>query len=318
MKINKKTSNVVFDKNMKSAKTMIDAWFKHGGIKPKRLDLILSKLELNPEGKLFISNNEHCDGSFYYSIDGKKFNDIFLINPRRICVRTNEEEILYDYVVDPNAEYGFRMRKMRVHRKITSGVVSCDSDSLFYSDSILVSNNVNSVSFVVSYSNGLSQLGVTELNNHKELEKYLMSLTFPCSILDVYKKICEISVDDLSQYSSVSLSFCKVINGKKVETDMISLAYGELFELKITTLEEGKVINMYQDGTFSYTLADETISFTMKETKGDKISCTVTSDADKKIDDYIESLVSYDITSDREEIATTKKLVREMFPKNKR
>lgn len=322
---NKKGCRIVFDKNMKFAKNIINEWFKRGKIKTKRLDLILSKLDFNHDGKVYLFNNERCEDSFYYSLDGINYNfDILLLFPRRICVRSSGKEVLYEYVEDPLAEDGFRMIKVKSRRGYYSNGVYCVSEILSESqidyNSLLVYNKDFSIHLNISYDRAikLSRGEAIELDNYLELEKYLTSLTFPCSILDVYKKICEISLTDVNKYSSLSLSFSRKLDeNNKIETDKIYLCYGDLFELKMTTLD-GKVINMYQTGDFSYTLTDETVSFSVKELRNDQVSYSVTTSTDKKMDDYMDGLMTYDINIARRELGAAKKKVREMFPNLKR
>ncbi|MBQ2872804.1 MAG: hypothetical protein IJE89_02270 [Bacilli bacterium] len=327
MSYNKSSCGIVFDENMKDAKEIIREWFKRGKIKTKRLDLILSKLDFNHSVELFIYNNEHCVDSFYYSVDGKKnsvYNDILLVFPRKICVRTFGQETLYEYVEDSLAEDGFRMVKIKTRRhSYSNGIYRTSeflSESHLDSNSLLIYNKEFSIRLNMSYSreSKLSRIEATELNNYVELEKYLTGLTLPCSILEVYKKICEISLGDVSEYHSLSLSFSRnVANGEKRETDRIDLGHGKLCELKITTLD-GKVINMNQTGNFSYNLTDDSVTFSMKELNDDQISYSVSSNTDNKVDDYVNGLMSYDINNARREISSTKKRVRDIFSNSKR
>ena len=320
MSFNRKQCSVVLDKDIKSSKKRINDWFKRGNIKIKKFDLILSKIDFGTERRVYVSNNPFLEDGFYYSINGKNFNDILLVFSRRICVRTSDKEELYEYVEDSLAEDGFRMVKIKSRRhNISNNWWNCLSESDLNSNYFLLYNNDYSIRLNVSYNtqDKLSKLEASEFDNYLELERYLTSLTFPCSILDVFKKICEISLDDVSQYKSLILSFSRNLEAnRKKETDKIVLKDGKLCELKITIFD-GKVINMNKLGDFSYDLTDESVSFSIKELGNGEISYSVSSNADKKIDDYMDGLMTYDISVARHELSDVKKRVRVMFPNTK-
>ena len=97
---------------------------------------------------------------------------------------------------------------------------------------------------------GIYYGNIYNLNNEKELIKYLCSLTFPVKIDEVYKKICDISLGDVNEYSFVSLKVTKYdsIDGLDEVIDEITLRNGVLEDFIIT--RNNKTIRI--DGNDNY------------------------------------------------------------------
>lgn len=92
---------------------------------------------------------------------------------------------------------------------------------------------------------------VFRLENEEELIQYLLGLTFPLEINEVYKKICEISTSNVDEYPSFKIEAKKKLDEKnKKKTDMVSLNHGQLRRFIIT--KGGKTIAIDSDGNWSY------------------------------------------------------------------
>lgn len=92
---------------------------------------------------------------------------------------------------------------------------------------------------------------VFRLENEEQLQQYLLGLTFPLDINEVFKKICEISTSSVNEYPSFKIEVKRKLdkNNNKT-TDMISLNHGQLEKYIITT--RGKTIAFDSDGNSSY------------------------------------------------------------------
>ena len=89
---------------------------------------------------------------------------------------------------------------------------------------------------------------VFRLEDEKQLQQYLLGLTFPLEINEVYKKICEISTSSLNEYPSFKIEVKRKLNNKT--TDMISLNHGQLQNFIIT--KGGRTITIDSYGNWSY------------------------------------------------------------------
>lgn len=151
------------------------------------------------------------------------------------------------------------------------------------------------------------------LENEKELQRYLMNLTFPISIEKVYKDICEISLGDVSKYSRIVLQCC---DNKKngMVSDLIVLENGNLEKFGMTKNDKTMFIDKY--GNFSYRISDLETDFSVNISGDDKNKCEMFAKSSKYMDDYIDSLIVYDISDARKEKEETKKLVKKIFYSN--
>lgn len=90
-----------------------------------------------------------------------------------------------------------------------------------------------------------------KIKNEEQLQQYLLGLSFPFEINDVYKKICEISIDSITEYPNFNLKVVRKIDEKKNKiTDMLSLTHGQLKKFIIT--KDGRTIAIDSDGNWSY------------------------------------------------------------------
>lgn len=128
---------------------------------------------------------------------------------------------------------------------------------------------------------GIYYGNIYNLNNENELIKYLCSLTFPVKIDEVYKKICDISLGDTSEYSYVSLKVTKydLVDGLDEVTDEITLRNGLLENFIIT--KNNKTIRI-----------DENDNYWIYEKKMDDGTLLVS--YNRKDDKYIQGIVDDD------------------------
>lgn len=79
---------------------------------------------------------------------------------------------------------------------------------------------------------------VFRLENEDQLHEYLLGLTFPLKIDEVYKKICEISTNSVEEYPSFKIEVKRKLDEThKKTTDMVYLNNGQLNKFTITNDE---------------------------------------------------------------------------------
>ncbi len=92
---------------------------------------------------------------------------------------------------------------------------------------------------------------IFRLENEEQLQQYLLGLTFPLKLDEVYKRICAISTPTIDEYPSFKMKVKRKLDEKKDKiTDMISLNRGRLKEFIIT--KGGIAIKIDSDGNWSY------------------------------------------------------------------
>lgn len=158
--------------------------------------------------------------------------------------------------------------------------------------------------------------GIYRIKNEKELINYLTSLRFPVEIDSVYKKICEISLGNISLYPEISLKVTKydMEEGLEDVTDMIEIVDGKFSSFGMT--RNGKTIILDSDGNWTYEkkLSDMT-AIVQYDNDDDKFSYGSVYDGGlgtEKLEEVTHSEMRDIAIND---IDTTKKLVRSMLNK---
>lgn len=149
--------------------------------------------------------------------------------------------------------------------------------------------------------------GIKELNNEMLLVDYLRNLTYPYDMVDVYNKLCEISIgNDLSKYSLISLNEYKRISNDWKVINSISVSNGEINNVVRTVGD--KTISCDGNGNWNYVLEDNNI--TLSISSGNKTICNIVAKNDDIFDDYIKDLFSYDVNVARSEVNDFKVKIR--------
>jgi hypothetical protein len=92
--------------------------------------------------------------------------------------------------------------------------------------------------------------GDFELKNTEELQKYLLGLSFPISIDEVYKRLCEISLSPVSKFPSLTLKGTKKVGEEEPKTtDLVVMVDGEIKEFAMT--KNGDTISVGESGEWS-------------------------------------------------------------------
>ena len=99
---------------------------------------------------------------------------------------------------------------------------------------------------------------VYKLRNEEELKQYLLGLSFPITIDEVYKKICELSLENVSEYPMLSIKVEKNINSTSLTTDLIYMNNGQLTKFVIT--RNGRTISLDNKDNWSFKTSEVTVS----------------------------------------------------------
>ena len=244
----------------------------------------------------------YCDICYILKDEIIKYNNVILncYNPSTLKKNINSS---LEYIFDDSYE------KISV---ISDGIEKSYLRN-YSNDKVDINVSYNDYRFYleVYYGAGFS---TRKLDNEKELMKYLVGLTFPISIVDVYKKICEISLGDVSKYSRIVIRCCNVKDNVK-ETDLIVLEDGNFGEFGITKNDKTIFIDKY--GNYTYRMSDLTTDVEISISSDDRTKCEISTKDGNCMDEYIDSLlVVTDINDARYEKEETKKLVRTIFDKN--
>ena len=142
------------------------------------------------------------------------------------------------------------------------------------------------------------------LENEDALMQYLLSLSSPIDIVEVFKKVRELSLgDDLLKYSKILIKVFKSEENKEIETDVIEICYGKVRQIKKT--QDNKTISFDENG--NWTFENPSLSVV----KGDgKIKISMDSSSSDELVG-ISPLESYNKAG--EEVEKVQKLVRDIF-----
>ncbi len=142
------------------------------------------------------------------------------------------------------------------HYTVKNGQTSCYRYLSPYSAPYQVSNGEYNFIIDVARPESITEPGYNgyrfHLKNETQLEEYLLGLSFPFDISEVYKKIQQISLGKVSNYPSIKMEVKRKIDEKNsVITDQISLKDGKL---NFFTMTKGdKTITIDKDNNWSYT-----------------------------------------------------------------
>jgi len=168
---------------------------------------VLLKLGLNVEKTIYLKKVSNSDGlAFYYGYEpdfkNKDRIDFCTMNKdnKTIILSGDGYRKNYVFVYDGNDKDGFRLDKKRdiFMKNINGGTYFHEIELSGFC--IRVKNKYNNE--VILNCSGHFDL---EIKNELELENYLVNLFTLVSVDEVYKKICEISLDDESKFSKVDL-----------------------------------------------------------------------------------------------------------------
>lgn len=112
-------------------------------------------------------------------------------------------------------------------------------------------NEVYSFSVFASKPENAAGSGFYELKNSEELQNYLLGLSFPISIEEVYRRVCEISLTPVTDFPAITLcASSKRGNEEAQVTDLVQMEHGMIKRFTIT--RDGVTISVDSSGSWSY------------------------------------------------------------------
>ena len=295
----------------------INEWVKYLG--RDSISDILLDIGFKDGDTVYLYSNGLSYTEFYYSVneDKKNIENTIQISygafmDRGSNITIENENKMMSYVVNNSNKFSLDVEKIYV-----SDVM--EYTRYYYANSSIMwfNSKVGDKDYILKLSifRKLNEDDILKLDNEMELEKYLCSLSLPCNLLDVFKRICEICNLDLNQYDHFELELHKKNKKFKNESDVIShikFMNGEFNSLSY--IKDGKKIIYNVSGNWSYEMIDEDDLVKLAiEVKNNKVDCKINSNSESELDDYFEDLLVYDMNEVKKEINNVKRLVKNNF-----
>lgn len=254
---------------------ILSDWLSNNRTLQENTGLLLYKLGLVSDGldKVLIFNYNKGDNSFICMINSEEYYYIKLknlnldgFNPE-IEVRKGNQRYVYECISIPNIELGMRiyMKEYCIYENKICFTRSLSMDSVVfnidYGKYILEFGVSKPNDLNVSLFDGLGNYSYYSLENEEELMRYFKSLKFPVSIIDIYKRICEISLGDVNKYPRILLKIYKrdkYLNKRVV--DLVHLSYGNLLEFGMTIKNRNRTLFLNSDDSWSYEMISDECS----------------------------------------------------------
>lgn len=148
-----------------------------------------------------------------------------------------------------------------------------------------------------------------QLDNEMLVLDYLKTLTGAYDVMDIYNKLCELSLgNDVSMYQEITV--CESVKNEYgccyCDTNVISVRNGYIDSV-VRTIGD-KTITLQGNGNWSYMLSDEFVNFRINS--GKTMKYHIETKSEKEMDDYTDGLLRYDVNSAKREVEETRELVR--------
>lgn len=295
----------------------ISEWVKY--LERDSISDILLDIGFKDGDTVYLYSNGLSYTEFYYSVNEDKKNientiqiSYGALKNRGSNITIENENKMMSYAVNNSNKFSLDVEKIHV-----SDVM--EYTRYYYANSSIMwfNSNVGDKDYILKLSifRNLNEDDILKLDNEIELEKYLCSLSLPCDLIDVFKRICEICNLDLNQYDSFNLELHKKNKRFKNESDVIShikFMNGEFNSLSY--IKDGKKIVYNVSGNWSYEMIDEDDLVKLAiEVKNNKVDCKINSNSESELDDYFEDLLIYDVNEVKKEINNVKRLVKSNF-----
>lgn len=291
------------------------------------MGLLLLNLGFETEDNIFLCNYDKKDNSF----------DCMLNNNERYRIKFNFDNNQIDVTIHNNV-YGYECEK--IERSELGMRVSLGSYTYEYDDGMKFTRVLSrdKAKFIVSLCGYIMELELEKpddvilpmyddkgcyakyrLDNEDNLTKYLCSfVVFDNSIIDIYKKLCEVYIDDVSRYPDFSLKMSTPDeDGNLKIIDLIHLKYGELEEIAVTKDERTIFLDKYNNWSFEAPAEDLLpVNFSMTSKNG-KVSCVFSAMEDYDLArQYLPDGLENDMDIANEEVIKIRRKVREVFNRN--
>ena len=289
------------------------------------MGLLLLNLGFETEDNIFLCNYDKKDNSF----------DCMLNNNERYRIKFNFDNNQIDVTIHNNV-YGYECEK--IERSELGMRVSLGSYTYEYDDGMKFTRVLSrdKAKFIVSLCGYIMELELEKpddvilpmyddkgcyakyrLDNEDELINYcLLPKKFALSIVELYKQLENLYIDDVRKYPSFLLKISTIMNDGSLDVlGFINLKYGKLEQFGITD-NKGRVIFIDKDDNWSFSMPKEEVipvNFLMSKYAG-KISCTFSYNEDYNlISEYIPKSISNDMNVAFDKVNRTKKKIRKLF-----
>ncbi len=244
---------------------------------------------LNQFDKNNLSFNCHFNNRNTNANISLKWSDI-LYSGTEFIINYKNESKTYDYL--PEVEEENKPTRLNLHHytiKNPENDNSCFRYLSPYSAYFRLTNGEYSLSIEmkrpenIKVNMKINYDYIFKIENEEQLQQYLLGLTFPVEINEVYKKICEILITTVDKYPSFKIEIKEKKDEKNNKTtDMIDLHHGQVKQIIITKNE--KTIAIDNDGNWSYdspklTIKQNnkgTIDYSLNATHSDELSTALT------------------------------------------
>lgn len=289
------------------------------------LGLLLLRLDYEPEDNILVYNYNKEDNSFMCSVNN--------MNERKIIIDKEKKEIVviehnygyvYDCVPEERSELGIIISLGRYCIKYADGVIftrylSRDNAKfeVVVCDIKLELELDKPIDVKLRLFNENGKYAKYKLDKEEDVIEYLSKEAINKNLIDIYKDLSEIYLDDVSKYPNLLLKLSSMGEEEKV-TDLIHLRNGKFEKFGIT--DYGMTIFVDKDDNWSYEIPkDESLplNFSISSQKG-KVNCMFSFDEEEyDIYKYMDSVINSDIDIAMDEVVKTRRMVKELFDKNK-
>lgn len=257
--------NIVFDK-CNDLILLMEDWFGNNKTVSENMGLLMFKLGIlsSSDDIVRVYNFDDRECSFSCAVNYKNIYNIKIKNLNRVDINTEIEVLSFNvkkkYECIPVSEIELGMRVIqREHSIYQDGV--CYTRGLFMDKAVFIVRKKNYVlEFGISKPNDVfvplfgsdGRYSKYELDNECDLIKYLKELSFTESVVDIYKKICEISLSDISDYPRMFIKlYIDNFKSQKV-IGLIHLVNGQLEEFGMAMDDTDRIVFIDKDDNWSY------------------------------------------------------------------
>jgi len=295
----------------------INEWLKY--LERDSISDILLEIGFKDGDTVYLYSKGLSYTEFYYSVneDKKNIENTIQISygafmDRGSTISIEKGNVRKCYALKNNNKFEIDIEEIKV-----SDVMEYTRHYYANSSIMWFNSNVGDKDYILKLSifRNLNEDDILKLDNEMELEKYLCSLSLPCNLLDVFKRICEICNLDLNQYDHFELELHKKNKRFTNESDVIShIKFMNGGFNSLSYIKDGKKIIYNASGNWSYEMIDEDDLVKLAiEVKNNKVDCKINSNSESELDDYFEDLLIYDVNEVKKEINNVKRLVKNNF-----
>jgi len=290
------------------------------------LGLVLLRLGFKAENNIFLCNYNKDEVSFDCVVNG---SDKCRIKLKNMSVYSDDKEIVltrdnielgYECVMNPVSEIGMNVSLARFRKEYSNGLVYTRYFSrenvryqILFGDYILDLKIVKPIGMVLPlYDDGRD--AKYKLGNENEVENYLVNLSLPVSVVDVYKELCELFGNDMSIFPEFRLSLSRSDDTGVIRlTDIIDLKDGNLEKFGIT--EGVRTIFVDKDDNWSYEIngGKPVLKKLAIKSVFDEIICDFQLSHGYDICAYVSYVIENEASVANKEVEDIKKLTRKMF-----